>query len=164
MGFFDDVPVHEDRFEIEPQRQPDWAGPPENVIGGVVALEVVLANTGDAALAFGGVVAYPTGVELRVSGHRRFTGERLVRDAFHQLRFGVGLSDGRRVVAERWGDDETTARLVGRGGGGGGLTWHWEYWLWPLPPEGTLQIACAWPDEGIEETVVEIDAAPIRAA
>jgi hypothetical protein len=164
MGFFDDVPAPEERFRVEAQRQPDWSGPPENMVGGAVALDVVLANTGDAALALSGAVAYPTGVDLRVIGHRRFTGGLVVHDAFDHLRFGIGLPDGRRVLANRWDDDEATARLANRGGSGGGLTWQWDYWLWPLPSEGTLKIAVAWEDAGIEETVVDIDSAPLRAA
>jgi hypothetical protein len=166
MGFFDDVPPPEERFWVEPHRQPEWSGPPENMVGGAVALDLVLANTGDAAISLSVAVAYPTGVELRINGCRRFTGEPAMHDAYHQLRFGVGLPDGRRVVADRWADDDddATERLVNRGGGGGGLTWQWDYWLWPLPPEGTLQVACMWEEQGIEETVVEIDAGPIRAA
>ena len=47
---------------------------------------------------------------------------------------------------------------------GGGLTWNESYWLWPLPPPGTLLVACEWTDEGIEEAVIELDTAPIREA
>jgi hypothetical protein len=162
MGFFDDLPAHDERFEVDTRRQPDWSGPPVNMTGGTVALDLLLANTGDAALSLSGVVAYPTGVELRVTGHRRFTGESPVHDAFRQLRFGIGLPDSRRALADCWDEDEATARLVNRGGGG--LTWRWDYWLWPLPSTGMLKLAVSWEDVGIEETVVETDAGPIRAA
>jgi hypothetical protein len=163
MGFFDDVPEREERFAVDPRRPPDWSGPPDNMVGGAVALDLVLANTGDAALALPAAVAYPTGVAFTVTGHRRYTGDRRFGDPFHDLRLGVGLADGRRVLSDDW-QEEADVRLVERGGGGGGLRWDWEFWLWPLPPEGTLQIACAWPEAGIDETVVEADAGPIRAA
>ena len=47
-----------------------WEGPPENVLGGVVGLELLLARSDMAAVAIGSVTAYPTGlgftVELRL--------------------------------------------------------------------------------------------------
>jgi hypothetical protein len=164
MSFFDDVPEPEDHWEVEPRRPPEWSGPPENVVGGTAVLDLVLANDGDTAIVLTGVTAFPTGVALRVSLRRRYR-EGLGRgNTLARLRFGVELADGRRTTADRWDEDGDGPRLTQRGGGGGGLVQDWEYWLWPLPPEGMLRIACAWPDEGVEETVVEIDAAPIREA
>jgi hypothetical protein len=163
MAFFDELPERAEQWATDPRRQPDWIGPPENVAGGAVELARVLANTGDAAVALQGAVAYPTGVELAVGLYRRPRPTLL--DTFERFRFGIELPDGRRLVDDRWHEDaEATARLVQRGGGGGGLTWRQDYWLWPLPPAGALRVACQWRDEGIEETVVEIDAAPLRAA
>jgi hypothetical protein len=49
-------------------------------------------------------------------------------------------------------------------GGGGGLSYAMDFWLWPLPGEGTLRLACEWPDQGLPETVHDLDTAPIRAA
>ena len=164
MGFFDDPPARDERFAPDPRRQPDWIGPPENMAGGTLELDLVLANTGRVAAVLQGAIAYPTGVELRLGLFRRPDGA-MRFEPFERARFGIGLPDGRKLTDLRWEEDpEATARLVQRGGGGGGLTWDQDYWLWPLPPEGTLQIAFAWPDEGIDETVVEIDAGPIRAA
>src|SRR6185503_10849060 len=58
LGFFDDVPGRdEDQWGIEPPRQPDWIGPPDNMTGGTVVLDLVLANTGDAAVAMRGAWA-----------------------------------------------------------------------------------------------------------
>jgi hypothetical protein len=71
--------------------------------------------------------------------------------------FDLVLAD--RVPAETGGPT-----LMPRGGGGGGLTYEFGYWLWPLPPAGPLRFACAWPDEGIEETTAELDAAIRDAA
>jgi hypothetical protein len=78
------------------------------------------------------------------------------------LRFGVELADGSRAIADR-GPPEAGGgpTLTPRGGGGGGLSYDLGFWLWPLPPAGPLRFACAWPDEGIEETTAELDA-PIR--
>ncbi|NAZ81880.1 hypothetical protein GTR02_08615 [Kineococcus sp. R8] len=42
--------------------------------------------------------------------------------------------------------------------------WTRDIWLWPLPPPGPLRLVCSWPDRGIEETAVEVDAAVLRDA
>jgi hypothetical protein len=164
MGFFDEAPPRGDeRWQVEPHRQPDWIGPPENMAGATVVLDVVLANTGQAAAVLQGATAFPTGVLLRLGLARRPAAP--ITDSYERFRFGIGLPDGRRLVPDRWHDEpEATARLVHRGGGGGGLTWDESYWLWPLPPPGALLVACEWTDEGIEETVIELDTAPLREA
>lgn len=80
------------------------------------------------------------------------------------LRLGVELADGSRAFAEGGPDESGDGpTLVTRGGHGGGLSYEFGYWLWPLPPAGPLRFACTWPDEGIEETIGELDA-PIRDA
>jgi hypothetical protein len=38
------------------------------------------------------------------------------------------------------------------------------YWLWPLPPPGPIGFSCDWLAMGIDPTVVELDAGPIRDA
>ncbi len=47
---------------------------------------------------------------------------------------------------------------------GTSITYSPAFWLWPLPPSGTLRIACEWPLAGIALTQAEVDAAPIVAA
>jgi hypothetical protein len=54
--------------------------------------------------------------------------------------------------------------LLPRGGGGGGNEWRQEMWLWPLPPPGPVTFAFAWPDQGIEETTVDVDGQVFRDA
>jgi hypothetical protein len=59
MSFFDQIPPP---VPEEPAlRQPVWSAPPENVIGATVPFDLVVANTGDVAVAVGGMTAYPTG-------------------------------------------------------------------------------------------------------
>ncbi|MEA2483173.1 MAG: hypothetical protein QOC55_1120, partial [Thermoleophilaceae bacterium] len=57
-----------------------------------------------------------------------------------------------------------TAQLKLLGSAQQGLMWNGEYWLWPLPPAGSLVIGCRWPDRGIPETLVQIDPAPLLTA
>jgi hypothetical protein len=50
------------------------------------------------------------------------------------------------------------------GSSGSNRGWRGEHWLWPLPPDGPLTFAFAWPDEGVAEATVLVDSAPIREA
>jgi hypothetical protein len=171
MSFFEEIPKPEFQVEMRPHRQPEWAGPPENMVGSTVPVDLVLANTGDVAVVLGGMTAYPTGVLFEIEILRRtFEGEEADPFAmrFHHtrpggFRIGVELPGGHRLGADR-GGDTSTAMLSPQGGGGGGLSYRMDFWLWPLPGEGTLRVACEWPDQGLGETVCDLDTAPIRAA
>jgi hypothetical protein len=151
-----------------PQPQP-WAGPPGNVLGAAVPLDVLLVRTDHAAVVLGNVVAYPEGFAFVVRAHLR----KPIRSPLdHRLNdallFGVEFADGRRAGTDRlpFGASEPLAPpvLVPGGGGGGASAWHWDFWLWGLPAPGTLAFVCAWPPQAVPETRVEVDAAPILAA
>jgi hypothetical protein len=171
MGFFDEIPRPEIVAGMVHARQPDWAGPPENAVGATVPIDLILANTGDLAVVLGAMTAYPTGVLFEIEILRRtFEGEDddPFSMRFHHarpggFRIGVELPDGRRLSAER-GGDTGSAMLTPQGGGGGGLSYGMDFWLWPLPEDGTLGFACEWPEQGLEAAVETIDTAPIRAA
>jgi hypothetical protein len=87
-------------------------GPPDDVRGGVVALNLVLARSQKAVVAVGSATAYPTGIEFAVDvhwrvgeadaawhpgawRHRRDYGGELPDDLF---RVGVELADGSRAT------------------------------------------------------------------
>jgi hypothetical protein len=170
MSFFDDIPAPDLEDGFDHSRPPEWAGPPENVVGATVAIDLVLVNTGDIAVALGGMTVYATGVAFEIEILRREypdDDEDLFR-SFHRpreggFRLGVELPGGVRLVGDREPDGDEP-RLSQRGGGGGGLSYTHRLWLWPLPDEGVLRVACEWRAMGVEETVHEIDTAPIRAA
>jgi hypothetical protein len=65
VGFFADIPEPKSDFAVERTRQPEWAGPPENAVGATVAVDLVLVNTGDVAVALDGMTAG------RAAGRRR---------------------------------------------------------------------------------------------
>jgi hypothetical protein len=173
MSFFGDVPEPDHRvvWREERTREPDWTGPPENAIGATTAIDFVLVNTGDVAVAVAGMTSYPTGVSFSVHLVLREPDydEDLAAPFFRPggrnggFRFGVAFADGRKATgdAERGRD---AIVLTQRGGGGGGATWDQSFWLWPLPPPGPLTFACEWPARGIAETVHSVDSAPIREA
>jgi hypothetical protein len=191
VGFFDVPPPPEPPRQRH--RQPVWSGPPENVLGGVAPLRVVVARTERVAVAAIGASAYPQGVTFDLvvrahpsaeddwdgffdpfghhARHRRRAGEPW--PSSHVLRFGVAWPDGRKattVGGPGWpmgshGPEEPEGPLLNhRGGGGGGLSWSLGLWLWPLPPPGTIEFVCEWPSERIPETRVPVETAPLLEA
>jgi hypothetical protein len=76
------------------------------------------------------------------------------------LRFGVQFADGRKATtlgaSVPWGVGAAPGEqmeppgpiLSLSSGDGGDGEWNQEYWLWPLPPPGTLTFAIEWPSEG----------------
>lgn len=162
--------------------QPAWLGPPENEIGVAVALRLLLARTEKVAVALTNAAAFSTGIEFSLETRLRERDE--LSDPFGMrgrqhvrgggdlpdevLRFGFELADGRRVtnVARFPGFDEPQEGpvLIQRGGGGGERFWSFGYWLWPLPPPGSLTAVVEWPSEGIPLTRVELDAAALLEA
>jgi hypothetical protein len=48
-------------------RRPIWAGPPNNVLPGIVPVQLVIARTQDTAVAVIGIRAYPNGLAFTLS-------------------------------------------------------------------------------------------------
>ena len=186
MTFFEPPPLPLEREPSAPQ--PVWLGPPDNVIAAASALAIVLARTDDVALGITGLVAFPTGFNLRLSLRRRVPSPLgpAWGDPFHHqhptsstlapdvLRFGIQFSDGRKATTldgfpnrdpHRPGELPSGPVLIHRGGSGGsGHAFDHDYWVWPLPPAGPLAFVCEWPAEGIALTRIEIDAGAILEA
>jgi hypothetical protein len=173
VAFFEPPPPP----EPPQQRQPEWIGPPENVLPGAFPLSVVLARTADVALAASNGLAYANGfsftlaVRLREANDRAMHHWHMARELTDDvLRFGVRFADGSKATifdGHRW--FATTDRppgpvLIQRGGGGGGRSWNQSFWVWPPPPPGSFAFVCEWPAYGIAQTEVEIDTAVIRDA
>ena len=184
--FFPDPPA----APVEPEEtpQPEWLNAPDDVLPGVVPVELVIGRSEQAAVLLTGMRAFPTGVAMtlhvlaRVSLGRRFDLNDEVFDgpyrhdqdeAWRRDRFkwGFEFSDGRRVTSvDPWPgsfDPEHVPDrpvLSGGGGGGGSRSVRRSYWLWPLPPPGTLKVVCQWPRFDIGPTTSTIDADQIQAA
>jgi hypothetical protein len=174
----------------EEQRQPEWAGPPDNVLGAAVPIRLVIARSENAVIAVTDASAYPTGIEFRLVMRVRKVSHETRRslmhgDPFHLhrfrrdepaeglppelLRFGVQFADGRKATtlgARGWSHDREPDApiLTFRGGGGGDRSWDMRIWLWPLPPPGPLAFVAEWPIAGIPETRVETGAEPFAEA
>jgi hypothetical protein len=49
-------------------------------------------------------------------------------------------------------------------GGGTPLSFLSRWWAWPLPPKGALEFVAEWPDLGLPESRVSLDAGMILDA
>jgi hypothetical protein len=154
----------------------------------VVALELVVARSDNAAVTIDSAMAYPTGLEFTVDIRWREGYGRV----FHRgvqwysepsergelpdelVRFGIQFPDGSKAttlgtglsapIALRPDEVPEGPVLVRRGGGGSARRWSQTLWLWPLPPEGPLDFVCEWPALGIGLSRVGIDSALIHDA
>jgi hypothetical protein len=152
MNFFPDVPPPGDRDEPEELPQPAWAGPPEDVLPGVVPVELILGRSDSAVVMLTGMRAFPTGLGMRlyVRVRGRVHGGDLDSEIFDgpythdrdadwqtgRLKWGFELADGRRVTnvdpppePPHYDDERFPSwapdRPVLIGGGGGGGTGPW---------------------------------------
>jgi hypothetical protein len=180
MRFFEPLPP--DPRSAQGARRPEWLGPPENVLGALVSLEIVLGRSDKAFLAITAATAYENGftfeLDIRVRGEQ--LRELMVPSGVHAyrrhggdfpdelLRYGLEFADGSKATnlgpLPSHDESRTAPALVPSGGAGGGGRWHETLWVWPLPPPGTLAFVCEWPAAGIGLTRTEIDAALIREA
>lgn len=159
---------------------PVWAGPPDAVLPGTVAVSIVLAHNDQAAVSIGRCDAYPTGFTFEVdvvasqvgldpSMHglepRRRTGNTYAT----MLRLGVQFADGGRAtnvrdqVAELREPPAAPYMRPTHGSGSQGR-WRQEFWVWPLPPPGSLAFVCQWPAAGISLTQAEIEGSDVTSA
>jgi hypothetical protein len=162
---------------------PPWFGPSEDELGACVPLALVVGRSEKGAVAIEHATVYSTGVELAIRATGRGLGERESQRLLHEqhylgdeeepsdgfLRIGIELADGSRASnlgpGRRWQPDHEPdgPLLVQHGGGGGGggagrIDLHSTYWLWPLPPPGTLGVFVEWPALDIALSTVELDA------
>ena len=191
MSFFEPPPPP--KPSQQSWRQPDWLGPPDNVMGGVLALALVVGRSQQAAAWIESVTAYPSGVEFQIEVRWRpevfdivsrgapwhyqpVEGGELPDELF---RAGFEFADGSKVTTLATGLSGIAAPavvegaldqapqgplLVPRGGGGGGQSWSHGLWLWPLPAERPFTFVCEWPALGIALTRTEIDVAQVHDA
>ena len=169
MSFFEDMPAP----QPEPRIHHPW-DLPDAELPGVVHIDTLpLGRTGRAAVAVTGISAYSTGFEIFLTARFRPGSEgteqpppgppdpRAIR---RSLRFGLQLSDGRKVLGEHGGPGPGADSAPGGPilrqfmGGGGPRSLITRWWAWPLPPAGPLEFVCEWSALDIPETRDSIDA------
>jgi hypothetical protein len=168
MAFFDDEPAP----EPEPRIHHPW-DPPEAELPGVVQTSTIQLGRADrAAVAVTGISAYPAGFEVFLTARFRPGGEGAEqppgppdpRALRRSLRFGLQLSDGRKVIGQHGGpgpdaDSAPDGPILRQFmGGGGPRSLFTRWWAWPLPPAGPLEFVCQWSALEIPETRASIDA------
>lgn len=161
-------------FEPLSKQAPAWLGPPSGERPVALSLGVLLAHTDAVAVHIAGAYAYSTGLTFGVAMVSRHGDALQGRDADSlarpagedDARFGVAFADGRRATPEdaQLGPEPPRIVLGARGGGGDGRAFETRMWLWPIPPEGPLTFAFRWPAQGIEETTIAVETAPLREA
>jgi hypothetical protein len=185
VSFFEPPPPPPEPPEPASVRRP-WFGPPDNIRGGVVALELTVGRSDKAAITVAAATVYPDGFEFGLAirirdaagdqpldplffhhRHRR-SGQAIEGLPPELARFGIEFSDGRKATNLQLlplGEESPEGPvLIPGGGGGGGSRWEQSCWVWPLPPPGALAFVCEWPVADINLSRVEIDASLILAA
>lgn len=193
MSFFPELGPPDDRVEPEEHLPPAWWGPPEDVLPGVVPVELILGQSASTVVMLTGIRAFPTGLDMTLGVRVRSRPKRgqhladvLGDPDDHdmgagwqagRLKWGFELADGVRVtnvdpplaLPDRHDEGATTWEpdrplLTDRGGGGGARSVDYAYWLWPLPPAGRLRVVCQWLDQDVALTVTELDTQPLLDA
>lgn len=179
MGFFDDMPPPPPPVEPPPMEVMPWMGPPPGWVGGWVPWHVVVMRNTNVRAVLTDVQAFPSGVLFTLAawfrpgafgsddGPPRPPVMMSLGTADGPL-LGVGFADGRKTALHSplpsAGGEPDGPVLTLCGGGGGSAQEQMGLWLWPLPPDGPLDLVTAWPRAGIEETTITLDATELTSA
>jgi len=149
-------------------------GSPDDESGILLPVHLRLLDTPNASLVLGGMTAYSTGVEFRLTTHydpdlldpqggchRYFQGG----DPDQCLRIGLQFSDGTRTTSldhllpseQR---EQAPAALKKTWDGGQRQRW----WVHPLPPSGPVLFVLEWPAATKERITVQLDGDAMRQA
>jgi hypothetical protein len=174
VPFFGPLPEPEPLSTLSGQYFASPAEEPINSLPGLGAASILLARAETTAIGLIIAGVYPTGISLTLTARLD------PRDAPEDgpwlpgahgqtdLRFGFGWPDGQRVeVADRRHMPRPALdgryHLTPNGGSGGGVRYDQDYWLWPLPPAGSVTAYVMWEGRQIPETATELDLAPLVA-
>lgn len=176
--------------DLVPPAPPPWAGPPESEIGVAVPVRTVLMSQPRLVIALTDCVAYSNGFTLGIAvrsrdevDHRSMGfGPPMEIETEGTLQVGIRFTDGRRATTSVHGPSpelmaDYKAWREGRepelpagpvishgSGGGSGTRWDFQYWVWPLPPEGPLTVSCEWRAGGAALSTKEVDGGAIQRA
>jgi len=172
---------------------PAWTGAPWHRAPGLVLIDRELGRSADTVVSLELARCHSEGMLLRLTVRVSDTGRRARQRLFEYLerahgrgklderfspqglRWGVRFADGRRVTTldeSPWASIGDLAETEVPGpvleGAGRpdvhGDSWSREFWLWPLPPLPSLEIAVSWPARSVRETLTLLDAAPLLDA
>ncbi len=184
MSFFEPLPPPTPPSARE-WAAPLWDRPSEGVLPAVIPVNAVLHRGAAVAVELDLLRVYPNGFTINLfilmnPHHGQEPFGRFVRGTDPMQRFpriGVRFADGRTVGRgpsepmfgpgnvskdDRGVPTEPVMRMTGGGGGSNGF--HCGVWVFPLPPEGPLEIFVALPAAEVAEVKTTVDGASIRAA
>jgi hypothetical protein len=179
MSFFEPLPPS---FQPGERRwsPPAWDRPSEGALPATLALDVLLYEGEDAVWVIPTLDVYPNGFRVNVAlylnpHHQQEIQARIQRGPMGMMRLGVRFADGRvggrgvRGALSNVATDDLglpTAPYVGFAGGSGGSGgWRFGAWVYPLPPEGPLEVFVAPPSPAPpDEFRAAIEGSAVRAA
>ncbi|MFF1633271.1 hypothetical protein [Leifsonia sp. NPDC058248] len=182
MNFFPPDRPH-NQTEASQQDPAPWWKPSDAELPALFPIGEVIAQSDTVVLIVAVARVYSNGVEflidrrLRRGGLSRRDWQQMqwqMHDHYAQhdpdrLRYGVVLGDGQQLILDgppsMYGEVPERHSLSLSGGNGGGSEDFYRFddgmWLWPLPPEGPLEVVAQWPAFGIPESRVVLDSAPL---
>lgn len=121
MDFFPGPPSPPDDEDVPEQPQPAWLSPPEDILPGIVPVELVLGRSRNAVVLLTGVRAFPSGLQLNLAVRVRESVRRGDRNGgvfddpyrrgkdpdwqARRLQWGLEFADGHRVTSvDPWPD------------------------------------------------------------
>jgi hypothetical protein len=180
VSFFDPLPPEPPPVEGQ-WAPPAWDRPSEGTRPALLPVNAVIHQTDGAVIAVESLGVYPNGFTVHVTimvnpHHTRTVGRPMYGGGLRRMpRVGVRFPDGRtggrgpNVFHSDAPKDaegfptEPVVRFVG-GGGGGSQGWRFSAWVYPLPPDGPLEIFVSLPAAGLDEGRVTVDGSAVREA
>jgi hypothetical protein len=178
MSFFEPLPP-----PPEPSQRawsaPAWDRPSEGTLPATLAVNAVLGQEERAVVAIPTLDVYPNGFQINVQilvnpSHLQEVQALMHRPRLGMVRIGVRFADGRvggqgpaggRLDLAKDEEGIPTQPFVGFAGGGGGSgMWRFSAWVFPLPPDGPLEIFVALPEPASSEYSTVLNGSSVRAA
>jgi hypothetical protein len=193
MGFFDVPPPAraEDDNDLDDEQEEYLEG---RWLPGVLPVGQFIGRSEQAAVAARRILVLPDGFEIDIiawvrkppkRGHYLYgpfdreivlaaNGPEEIWDQNGRLsdqlvRFGVQFADGGRVTnldqEPDWPDATDPAHgMTAHAGSASAGDAEQDFWIWPVPADGDLELVCEWPAYGIAESRLRIDGDSLRAA
>jgi hypothetical protein len=180
MSFFEPLPPPPSAEE-QKWAPPAWDRPSEGVLPELFAVNALLHQNDDVAIAIDRLEVYPNGFTICLAILYNPDKGQELSEIRHKAgshiwpRIGVRFADGRtagrspvigftnEVPKDKDGFPvEPFIRMVGGGGGGSG--WRTSTWVYPLPPDGPLEVIVGLDVAEWVETSVTLDGTEVRAA
>jgi hypothetical protein len=184
MSFFEPLPPPPSKAARQ-WGPPAWDRPSEGTLPEVVPVNEIVHRSDRVVAQLDHLRVYPNGftINLFILTNPHLEEERLSMlaasglDPAHRWpRIGVCFADGRTAGREATfhgghlnvaKDDRgipTEPILTMAGGGGGSDGWNFSVWVFPLPPDGPLEVYVAFPAADVGESKVVLDGGLVRSA